>query len=267
MPEQTGSLINPAGGLAFSLISNPEMGEPYASRSGGCCFRPQHDLPGVAGMKRSPRFSQILYTLSLAVLVFGLFNLAWGVWPSPTDAVQITIPAGILPAAPEGKPFASLSEYALNVSWTRWVRQGESGTLHLVLTDLEHEPLPSGTERQAQVVLAEPVLYPLRLNPLGGVQATLGDDQELLLAWEAAGEQQGSFPGKIYVSFGFFEEETDALVDVPVVVVDIHIQVVEMWGSGAGTAIWIGLVSLLLWGALFVLGRLSAARRGPIGES
>jgi hypothetical protein len=216
-------------------------------------------------MKRSPRFSQILYTLSLAFLVFGLFNLAWAVWPSPTDAVQITIPAGILPAAPEGTAFASLSEYALNVSWTRWVRQGESGTLHLVLTDLEHEPLPTGTERQAQVVLAEPALYPLRVDPLGGVQANLGDDQKLLLAWEVAGEQQGAFPGKIYVSFGFYDDESDALVAIPVAVVDIHIQVVTLWGRGAGLAIGLGVVSLVLWGALFVLGRLSAARRGLIG--
>jgi hypothetical protein len=216
-------------------------------------------------MKRSPRFSQILYTLSLAVLVFGLFNLAWAVWPSPTDAVQIAIPAGILPAAPEGKVFASLSEYALNVSWTRWLRQGESGTLHLVLTDLEHEPLPTGTERQAQVVLAEPAVYPLRVDPLGGVQATLGDDQQLLLAWEVAGEQQGSFPGKIYVSFGFYDEETDALVSVPVVVVDINIQVVTLWGRGAGFAIGLGIVSLVLWGVLFVLGRLSNARQGLKG--
>jgi hypothetical protein len=218
-------------------------------------------------MKRSPLFSQILYTLSLAFLAFGLFNLAWAVWPPPTDAVQITIPAGILPAAAEGTAFASLSEYALNVSWTRWVRQGESGTLHLVLTDLEDKSLPTGTERQAQVVLAEPAIYPLRLVPLGGVQATLGDDQELLLAWEVAGEQQGSFPGKIYVSFGFYDEGSDALESVPVAVIDLHIQVVALWGRGAGFAIGLGIASLVLWGALFVLGRLSAARRGQIGES
>jgi hypothetical protein len=126
------------------------------------------------------------------------------------------------------------------------------------LTDLNHEPLPAEVERQAQVVLAEPALYPMRLDPLGGVQATLGDDQQLLLAWEVTGEQQGSFPGKIYVSFGFYDEEIDDLVDVPVAVVDTHIQVVALWGSGAGSAIWIGLVSLLLWGALFVLGRVAA---------
>jgi hypothetical protein len=217
-------------------------------------------------MRRSPRFSQILYTLSLAFLAFGLFNLAWGVWPPPTDAVQITIPAGILPAAPEGTAFVSLSEYALNVSWTRWVRHGESGTLHLVLTDLKHEPLPTGIERQAQVVLAEPALYPLRSDPLGGVQATLGDDQELLLAWEVEGEQQGSFPGKIYVSFGFYDEGSDAImVTIPIAVVDIHIQVVTLWGRGAGFAIGLGIVSLVLWGALFVLGRLSAARQGLKG--
>lgn len=216
-------------------------------------------------MKSSPRLSQILYTLSLAFLAFGLVNLAWAVWPPPTDALQITIPAGTLPAAPGSTAFASLSEYALNVSWPRWVRRGESGTLNLVLTDLDHEILPAGTERQAQVVLTEPALYPLQLDPLGGVQATLGDNQDLLLTWEVTGEQQGSFPGKIYVSFGFYDEGSDALVTVPVAVVDFHIQVVELWGRGAGFAIGLGIAGLVLWGALFVLGRLSAARRGLIG--
>jgi hypothetical protein len=209
-------------------------------------------------MKRSPRFSQILYTLSLAFLAFGLINLAWGVWPPPTDAVQITIPAGILPVAPEGTAYASFSEYALNVSWPRWVRLGESGMLHLVLTDLNPEPLPAEVERQAQIVLAEPALYPLRSDPLGGVQATIGDDQELLLAWEVAGDQQGSFPGKIYVSFGFYDEGSEAMMTIPVAVVDIHIQVVALWGRGAGFVIGLGIVSLILWGALFVLGRVVA---------
>jgi hypothetical protein len=218
-------------------------------------------------MKRSAQFSQILYTLSLAFLGFGLSTLAWAVWPPPTDAVQITITAGILPAAPEGTAFASLSEYALNVSWPRWVRRGESGSIHLVLTDLEHEPLPAGTERLAQAVLAEPALYPLHVDPLGGVQANLGDDQELLLTWEVAGDQQGSFPGKIYVSFGFYDDESEALVAIPVAVVDIHIQVVDLWGRGAGFAIGMGIMGLVLWGALFVLGRLSAARRGLINKS
>ena len=213
-------------------------------------------------MKRTSRRSQILYILSLAFLTFGLFNLAWGVWPSPTDAVQITIPAGLLPAAPQGSAFTSQSDYALNVSWPRWVRRGASGTLHLVLTDLEREPITAGTTRQAQVVLVEPALYPLEIDPMGSVQTALGDDQELLLAWEVTGGQQGSFPGKIFVSFGFYDEGADGLVSIPVAVVDLHIQVVTLWGLGAGFASGLGIVSLVLWGMLFVLGRLSAVRQG-----
>lgn len=209
-------------------------------------------------MKPSPRFSQILYTLSLAFLAFGLFNLGWVVWPAPTDAVQIMIPAGILPAAPEGVSFSSLSEYALNISWPRWVRILENGTLHLVLTDQDHNPRVTDQAQLAQVILVEPDLYPLRLDPLGGVQATLGDDQQLLLTWEVVGEQQGSIPGKIYVSFGFYDEASDALIAVPVAVVDLHIQVVALWGRGAGFAIAMGVVSLVLWAVFFVLGRVMA---------
>jgi hypothetical protein len=241
------------------------MGGALACHPGCSCVRYQYAVFGVAGMKRSLRFSQVLYTLSLAFLGFGLFNLAWAVWPPPTDAIQITIPAGSLPAAPEGMPFISLSEYALNISWPVWLRQEESGTLHLVLTNLDHTTRTVEQNQSTQVILAEPALYPMQIDPLGGIQAILGNDQELLLAWEVASEQQGSYPGKIFVSFGFYDEPIEDLVTVPVAVVDIHIQVVTLWGRGAGFAIGLGVVSLVLWGVLFVSGRLSDARRGLKG--
>lgn len=205
-------------------------------------------------------FSQFLYGLSLFFFALGLLNLGWAVWPAPTDGVQFEIPAGALPGAPEGEVFTSLSAYALNVSWPRWLRRGESGMIHLRLTDLDQEPLPAGNDRVAQVVLAEPALYPLQVSPSGGMQAALGDDQELLLTWEVVGAERGSFPGKLYLSFGFYDQALADLVAVPVAVVDIDIRVVGLWGLDAGLAIWFGIVSLALWGALFLLGRVLGAK-------
>jgi hypothetical protein len=215
-------------------------------------------------MKRTPGdkarwFSQFLYGLSLFFFVFGVINLGWAVWPAPTDGVQYEIPAGALPGAPEGEIFASQSRFALNVSWPRWLRRGESEMIHLRLTDLDQRSVPAGGDRAVQVILAEPALYPLPVTPSGGMQAALGDDQELLLSWEVEGTLRGSFTGKLYVSFGFYDQALADLVPVPVAVADINIRVVELWGLDAGLAIWFGIVSLVLWGALFLLGRVVVA--------
>lgn len=204
------------------------------------------------------RLSQFLYSLSLVFLGLSLFSLGWAVWPSPMDAVQINVPAGPLPAAPGEVRFSSLSDYSLEISWPRWVRRGESGGLHLRLTDLD--PLPQTDRDASQVLLAEPALYPLRVDPPGSIQANLGDDQSLTVTWAVVGEQRGTYEGKLYVSFGFFDEAEDTLIAIPVAVVDLHIQVVELWGLTPGLVIWFGLLGLVLWGALFLLGRVAEVR-------
>jgi len=59
------------------------------------------------------------------------------------------------------------------------------------------------------------------------------------------------------VSFGFFDADEDALTAVPVAVVDLDIQVIELWGLRSGMVIWFGFVCLALWGALFLLGNMA----------
>lgn len=212
--------------------------------------------------------SQLLYAFSLGFLAFGLFSLGWVAWPPPTDARQFQIPAGPLPAAPGDLALASLSAYSLEISWSRWFRRGEEGALQLRLTDVDcaascegHEPLPADEFRGAQVVLVEPALYPLRVDPPGSTQVNLGDEQDLVLSWAVTGDQTGSFPGKVYVSFGFYDETLEELVPVPVAVVDLNIQVIDLWGLESGMVIWFGLVGVVLWGVLFVLGRVAAGEK------
>ncbi len=55
--------------------------------------------------------------------------------------------------------------------------------------------------------------------------------------------------------FGFFDEEAEQLVPVPVAVMDIDLIISSLWGLDAPLALWFGLVALVLWGALFILGR------------
>jgi hypothetical protein len=105
------------------------------------------------------------------------------------------------------------------------------------------------------VVLIEPALVGLTLDPPGLVQTNLAAGQGLVEAWQVDARAAGDFNGKVYVSFGFYDEEQEELIAVPVAVVDVALRVTSIWGLNNQLALWIGLVALAFWGALFILGR------------
>lgn len=193
-----------------------------------------------------------LFILSLLFLLLGLMILAWGVWPSGTDSKQLTLPAGALPGAPEGTDYASQAEYTLTLDWPVWLRKGETADLQATLVETEKKALSEGT---VQVVLIEPVIPGMSLDPPGLVQTTLAPGQELVESWTITPLADGDFAGKVYTSFGFYDEEAEEWVAVPVAVVDIDLRVSSLWGLDSQLSLWFGLVALVLWGALFILGR------------
>lgn len=209
---------------------------------------------------RGKWLGQVLYTISLGFLAFGLFNLGWAMWPAPTDAVQFEIPAGVLPATPAGETYASLSDYALSVSWPRWLRMGETGTIRVTLTDMDGEDVSSAVDRPAQVLLVEPAIAGIQVTPPGRIQANLADGQDLDLTWTVDTGLVGEHPGKVFVSFEFYDQTLAELVPVPVAVVDVAIRVTALWGMESALALWFGLVGLVLWGVMFVLGRVVQGR-------
>ena len=216
----------------------------------------------MAGIKnriegRSPRLSLVLYVLSLAALVFALVSLGWAVWPSGREVKTFTIPAGTLPGAQAGETYASLAEYTLQVSWPRWIRAGEAGEILVVLSEIDSSE-ESVLDRETQVILIEPSIIRLPLDPPGRTQINLGAQQALRQTWTVQGAISGEFPGKLVVSFGFYDEALGELAPVPVAVVDLTIRVVTLWGLARGLAVWLGVVGLALWGALFLLGRVVA---------
>jgi len=187
-----------------------------------------------------------------------MFALGWKVFPSPVDGVHINIPAGALPGAPEGDGFVSLSEYSLKITWPRWIRRGETGLLRLSLTDLD--PAPAALVDSTQIVMVEPALFPLQVDPMGEIQVSMGDDQTLQLLWKVKGEQSGKYAGKLYISFGFFDEPGHALMAIPVAVVDVNLRVIELRALSSGLLIWVGLLSLVLAFGLFILGKAASKR-------
>jgi hypothetical protein len=211
-----------------------------------------------AGRSDSPLLSRFLFGLSLVFLAFGLVNLGWAMWPEGQQRVQLAIPSGVLPGAPAGTTYASLADYTLTVAWPGWVRVGRTGEITIDLVPAASAAAPEIVEaplKGVQTVLIEPVLPGLPLTPPGMVQSSLGKEQALSVDWTASPPDAGIYPGKVYVSFGFFDPDLDTLVRVPVVVVDVEIQAVSLWGLEANLVLWLGVVGLALWGTLFVLGR------------
>lgn len=205
-------------------------------------------------------WSRLLYAVSLVFLAFGLANLGWAVWPSAADAVEILVPVGVLLGAPEGSGFSSLAEYSLALSWSRWLRVGELGQISLGLT--KAFPGEDQLEDDAvQILLVEPSLFGLPIDPPGRTQVNLARGQDLSLTWEVEAQAQGTYEGQVVIAFGFYDQDRDVLVPVPVAVVDLSIQVIDLWGQGRGLAIWFGVIGLILWGALFVTGRLVQLRK------
>ena len=211
-------------------------------------------MAGIGQGQRRKRLSRALYALSLAMLIFGLANLGWAVWPAPTDARTFTIPAGPLPGAPSGTNYASQADYTLQVSWPRWIRSGEAGQIVASLSEAS-APVDETQPRQTQIVLLSPSVINLPLDPAGQTQINLGPGQELTQAWTVDGGDAGDHPGKLVAAFGFYDDALGQLVPVPVAVVDLSIQVVTLWGLARGLVLWLGVVGLVLWGALFILGR------------
>lgn len=200
--------------------------------------------------KQQKALSQVLFGLSLLFLLLALTILAWAVWPNASDSAQLSIPAGTLPGAPEGAGYASQADYTLTLDWPVWLRKGQAGELRATL--VEGEAL---ADRGTQVVLIEPALTGLTLDPPGLVQANLAAGQDLVETWQVDTSTAGDFTGKFYISFGFYDAEQEQLIAVPVAVVDIALRVTSIWGLNTQLALWFGLVALVFWGALFILGR------------
>lgn len=208
----------------------------------------------MAGVKRSNKgFSRVLFGLSLVFLAFGLVSLAWAVWPASEDAAQFTIEAGALPGAPAGTAYAAGTDYTLSLNWPAWLRSGGTGPLRVTLAEAGGDT--AAADRPVQILVVEPAISGLPIDPPGRVQVSMAAGHDLELTWELTGGEAGDYEGKVAVYFAFFDEEQDALVEVPVVVVDVATRVDTLWGLEANLVLWLGFVGLALWGALFVVGR------------
>ena len=101
------------------------------------------------------------------------------------------------------------------------------------------------------------ILLFLLFNPLAMKHYVifLGAGQDMELWWAVPGIHTGDFSGEVILSFSFFEEESPAMITVPVAVVDYDIRVISLFGMERNLVLWLGFVGVVLWGVLFVIGR------------
>ncbi|HEY9122399.1 MAG TPA: hypothetical protein VIM80_05330 [Brevefilum sp.] len=200
------------------------------------------------------RLGQGLFILSLLFLAFGLFSIGWVVWPTPREAVTLEIPAGLLPGAPGGASYASLTDYGLSLTRPRWLRVGERGEIRVYLREQDAQ-YSIELDQPVQVVLVETSLAKMSLDPPGLRQVSLHPGQEMDLSWEVSGDATGEFPGQVIFSFAFYDEAHSDLIPVPVAVMDYEIKVISLFGMERNIVLWLGFVGVVLWGVLFVIGR------------
>ncbi len=100
--------------------------------------------------------------------------------------------------------------------------------------------------------------------PAGRLQANLALGRTLDTSWTVVGEQVGDYAGKVYLSFGFYEEAADELVPVPVAVVDIAIRVTSLWGQQQPLALWLGFVDWHCGARCFCLAVGFSSKRDPV---
>jgi len=205
------------------------------------------------------RLGQGLFILSILFLAFGLFSIGWVLWPTPREAVTINSPEGVLPGSPSGEVYASLADYTLSLTWPRWLRAGQGGRIRVNLSEDESNGIEV-EDRPVQVVMVETSLSPLRIEPSGQIQVSIGQGQDLALDWGVSGSTPGVYSGEVIVSFGFYDQDLAELVPVPVAVVDIEVRVLRLFGLQSQLILWFGLVGLVFWGAFFLLGRMVQKR-------
>lgn len=198
--------------------------------------------------------------VSLVCLFVSLFLLTWSLWSSPSDSAEIFIPEGFLPVTHDDARFKSQSDYSVAVSWSRWIRRGESGAIKLYLKDLSHNNISGDQSQTVQILSVEPVLHYFSIDPPGALQVTIGDEQDLALEWSVKAERQGSFLGKVYLSFVFFDDINTSLVTLPVAVLDFNIDVIDLWGMPSSFTKWLGFSFLFLWGIFLLLAKKSVLK-------
>jgi hypothetical protein len=197
--------------------------------------------------------SKVLFSISLLFLMLALYLLAWVVLPAPKDFNRITIPEGPLAGSPLGTALTSPTDYELTLSWMRWLRVGQVGTLELTLREASNADSSLGRQ-DVIAVIVEPAFSNLSIKPSGRIQANLAPGQSLGLSWDAEGQVEGDYAGKVYISFGFFDENANEQAEIPVAVVDLNIQVKALWGLATNLVLWLGLVGVAFWGILFIIG-------------
>ncbi len=196
--------------------------------------------------------SKLPLLLGMIFLLFAAIFLYWRLIPARTEQAELNLPAGVLPASPEGKPISLENDLELCLSYPSQVRAGEKAVLVLDVTP-KASPGKGDTSASHRSLAVELSIRDMQLTPHGMVMSAYDPLQTKSFAWELKSLVQGVRNGSLWISM-LFTNRGGQQVEVALAEWDIQIEVIRLWGMNSTTVTWLAMLALLSWGGMMALG-------------
>lgn len=196
--------------------------------------------------------AKIPLLLGIIFLLFAVIFLYWRLIPARTEQAELNLPAGVLPASPQGKPISLENDLELRLSYPSRVRAGEKAILVLDVTPNTSTGKDDTSASQGAMAV-ELSIRDMQLAPQGMVLSVYDPLQPKSFSWELDSQAQGMRNGSLWLSM-LFAGGNDQQVEVALAEWDIQIEVIRLWGMNSATVTWLAMLALISWGGMMALG-------------
>jgi len=191
--------------------------------------------------------------IGLIFLLFSAILLVWRLLPSERLEQRLTIPAGLLPASPEGLELTTHQDISLWLRWPKQIKAGDTAEVWLQINPGEVlESFPANEDYQI-VLSAELAMIGLGQSPQGEIQTAFDESRPTTLTWQLQGDIEGEYQGALWVNLDFVDKNGE-MIEVPIAALDIQAEIKSLWGLNTISATWLGMLGLLLWGVTMIWG-------------
>lgn len=191
--------------------------------------------------------------IGLVFMLLSAILLVWRLLPSARLEQKLTIPAGLLPASPEGLELTTHQDISLCLRWPKQIKAGDTAEVWLQVNPGEVlESFPADEDYQI-VLSAELAMIGLSQSPQGEIQTAFDESRITTLVWQLQGDIEGEYQGTLWVNLDFMDKNGE-LIEVPIAALDIQSEIKSLWGLNTISATWMGMLGLLLWGGMMIWG-------------
>jgi len=191
--------------------------------------------------------------IGLIFLLFSAIMLVWRLLPSERLEQKLTIPAGLLPASPEGLDLRLHQDISLCLRWPKQVKAGDTAEVWLQINPGKVLESISANEDCQILLSAELAMIGLGQSPQGEIQTAFDESRVTTLTWQLQGDIEGEYQGTLWVNLDFMDKNGE-MIEVSIAALDIQTEVKGLWGLNSISATWLGMLGLLLWGVMMIWG-------------